>query len=187
MEFELTEEQRALQEAVRAFASEELRPGAAQRDETGEFPLSEIGRLQRMGLFGLPFSRDYGGGGKDFVSFTIVVEELARADASIAITLLAHTLCAGHINAFGTEAQKRNYLAPLAGGGAARGVGAHRAGGRERRGGHPDGGRFRRGWVAAHRQQVLHLQRLTGGYPGGHGLHRSRRGSQGDLRLHRRG
>lgn len=116
MEFELTEEQRALQEAVRAFASEELGPGAAQRDETGEFPLSEVGRLQQMGLFGLPFSRDYGGGGKDFVSFTIAVEELARADASIAITLLAHNLCAGHINAFGTEVQKRNYLAPLAGG-----------------------------------------------------------------------
>lgn len=116
MEFELTEEQRTLQEAVRQFADAELKPGVALRDKTGEFPWPAVKKLQEMGLFGLTFPEEYGGGGRDFVSYVIAVEELSRIDASVAITLLAHTLCAGHINAFGSAAQKRDYLAPLAGG-----------------------------------------------------------------------
>jgi butyryl-CoA dehydrogenase len=113
MEFELTEEQRTLQETVRLFAAQELKPGAARRDETGEFPWPVVKKLQETGLFGLPFPQAYGGGGRDFASFVIAVEELARADASITITLLAHTLCASHINSFGSDAQKRHYLVPL--------------------------------------------------------------------------
>jgi len=69
-----------------------------------------------LGIFGLIQPLEYGGGGRDFTSYTLAVEELARADASVAITLLAHTLCASHINAFGTEQQKRDYLSPLAAG-----------------------------------------------------------------------
>ena len=113
MDFELTEEQRALQQTVREFAASELKPGAARRDETGEFPQQEINKLRQLGLLGLPFPTAYGGGGRDFVSYAIAVEELARVDASITITLLAHTLCASHIFAFGTEEQKRKYLVPL--------------------------------------------------------------------------
>ena len=113
MDFELTEEQRALQQTVREFAASELKPGAALRDETGEFPQQELNKLRQLGLWGLAFPTAYGGGGRDFVSYTIAVEELARVDASIAITLLAHTLCAGHIYAFGSEEQKQRYLVPL--------------------------------------------------------------------------
>lgn len=116
MEFELTEEQQALQQRVRQFAEAELKPGAALRDKTGEFPWPAVKKLQELGLFGLTFPREYGGGGRDFISYVITVEELSRVDASVAITLLAHTLCAGHINAFGSAAQKRDYLGPLAGG-----------------------------------------------------------------------
>ena len=113
MDFELTEEQRSLRETIREYASAELKPGATRRDETGEFPWQAVNRLRQMGLFGLAFPSAYGGGGRDFVSYAIAVEELARVDASVTITLLAHTLCASHINAFGSEDQKRIHLVPL--------------------------------------------------------------------------
>jgi len=116
MEFELTEEQRSLQHMLRQFADAELKPGAARRDSAGEFPGPQVKRLQELGIFGLTFPREYAGGGRDFISYVIAVEELSRVDASVAITLLAHTLCAGHINAWGSAAQKRDYLVPLAGG-----------------------------------------------------------------------
>lgn len=114
MDLELTEEQRSLQEEVRQFAAAELGPGASSRDKTGEFPWPAVKKLQEMGMFGLTLPKEYGGRGLDFISYAIVVEELSRIDASVAITLLAHTLCASHINAFGTAAQKRDYLVPLA-------------------------------------------------------------------------
>ncbi len=116
MDFDLTEEQRSLQGMLREFAHAELRPGAGHRDKTGEFPWEQIRKLQRMGLFGLIFPVEYGGKGEGLVSYAVAVEELARHDASVAVTLLAHTLCAAHINVFGTEEQKERYLAPLAGG-----------------------------------------------------------------------
>lgn len=114
MEFNLTEDQRSLQQALRQCADAELKPGAALRDKTGEFPWPAIKKLQKMGVFGLIFPEEYGGGGRDFISYVIAVEELSRSDASVAITLLAHTLCASHINAFGSATQKRTYLPPLA-------------------------------------------------------------------------
>ena len=114
MDFELSEEQRSLQQRVRDFADHELAPGAAQRDASGEFPVEPVKKLQEMGLFGLPFPVHYGGGGRDFVSYVTVVEELARGDASVTITLLAHTLCASHIAAFASHEQKERFLTPLA-------------------------------------------------------------------------
>ena len=116
MDFELSEEQRSLQQRVREFADRELAAGAAQRDASGEFPVEPVKKLQEMGLFGLPFPVRYGGGGSDFVSYVTVVEELARVDASVTITLLAHTLCASHIDAFASSEQKERFLTPLAGG-----------------------------------------------------------------------
>ena len=116
MEFELTEEQKKLQRTIREFADAELAPGAAQRDSSGEFPTEAVKRLQEMGLFGLLFPQKYGGGGKDFVSYVTAVEELARVDASVTITLLAHTLCATHLDAFASHEQKERYLSPLIGG-----------------------------------------------------------------------
>ena len=116
MEEGLTNEQKAFRQTIREFAAAELIPGAAHRDKTGEFPWPEVRELQQLGLFGLILPQEYGGGGRDFVSYALAVEELARADASVTITLLAHTLCASHINAFGSPDQKEGFLPPLAGG-----------------------------------------------------------------------
>jgi len=116
MDFELNEEQKSLQKRVREFADLELAPGAAQRDASGEFPAQAVQQLQEMGIFGLIFPTQYGGGGRDFVSYITAVEELARVDASVTITLLAHTLCATHIDAFASQKQKERFLAPLASG-----------------------------------------------------------------------
>lgn len=113
MQFELNDEQKNLQLKVREFADAELAPGAAQRDASGEFPAQEVKKLQELGIFGLVFPEQYGGGGRDFVSYVTAVEELARVDASVTITLLAHTLCATHLDAFASEKQKERFLAPL--------------------------------------------------------------------------
>jgi len=114
MNIGLNKDQAALQQQVREFAEKELLPGVDRRDRTGEFPEEEVAKLGRAGLMGLIFPEEYGGGGRDVVSYTVAVEELARADAATAITLLAHMLCASHIYAFGSEAQKREFLVPLA-------------------------------------------------------------------------
>ena len=77
-EAELTREQVELQQMVRQFADQELKPGAGQRDKAGEFPGPAVQRLQELGLLGLIYPAGYGGGGRDFVSYVVVVEELAR-------------------------------------------------------------------------------------------------------------
>lgn len=116
MDFELSEQQLSLQQEVREFALRELKPGVTRRDDSGEFPAEAIGKLQRLGLMGTVFPRELGGKGLDCISYTVVVEELARIDAAAAITLLAHTLCCNHIFTRGTPGQKSRYLAPLASG-----------------------------------------------------------------------
>jgi butyryl-CoA dehydrogenase len=113
MDWELDQEQLALQHTIREFAEAELRPGAARRDAAGAFPVQQVQALQSMGLFGLAFPERYGGGGRSVASYVVAVEELARVDASVTITLLAHTLCVSHLNAFASEAQKERYLRPL--------------------------------------------------------------------------
>jgi alkylation response protein AidB-like acyl-CoA dehydrogenase len=115
-EIGLSSEQAALREEARAFAAADLQPGAAERDRTGDFPAEEVRKMQKRGLFGLPFPARYGGGGREYLSYTVAVEEIARADASCAITLLAHMLCATHIDLFGSDRQKKEYLTPLAAG-----------------------------------------------------------------------
>jgi butyryl-CoA dehydrogenase len=114
MDIELTEDHLSLRQTVRDFAARELLPGAAARDAAGEFPVKAVVRMGRLGLFGLMLPREYGGSGRDSVSYAVAVEELARHDASTAITLLAHSLCSCHINAFGTVAQKERFLPHLA-------------------------------------------------------------------------
>ncbi|WP_429886491.1 acyl-CoA dehydrogenase family protein [Geoalkalibacter halelectricus] len=114
MEFDLTEKQAALQRKAREFAEAELLPGADRRDRTGEFPAEAVAGMGELGFMGLVFPSEYGGAGLDFLSYTLVVEELARCDAAAAITLLAHNLCASHIFTFGSEAQIRQFLPPLA-------------------------------------------------------------------------
>ncbi len=113
IDFELTEGQRSLQQTLREFAATELRPGAAEREIKGEYPVEAVTKLRRMGFFGLIFPKRYGGKELALINFAIAVEELARHDPAVAISLIAHTLCANHINLFGTEKQKEEYLCPL--------------------------------------------------------------------------
>ncbi len=116
MNFELTEEQNLIREMVRSFAETEVAPSAAERDEAEHFdrPLM-FGRLAELGLTGIVFPEEYGGGGADYLSYAIAVEELSRVCASTGVTLSAHlSLGSNPIYLFGTEEQKKTFLTPLA-------------------------------------------------------------------------
>jgi alkylation response protein AidB-like acyl-CoA dehydrogenase len=114
MDFDLTEEQEEFRKAVREFAEEVIRPRAEEMDRTEEFPLDIVKQMGELGLFGVPFPEEYGGQGADFFTFCLAVEELARVDSSMAITLEAGVgLGANPIHAEGTEEQKRRWLVPM--------------------------------------------------------------------------
>src|SRR2546426_11247700 len=89
MDFDLTEEQQEFRKAVREFAEEVIAPRAEEMDRLEELPLDIVKQMGEMGLFGLPFPEEDGGQGADFLTFCIAVEELARIDSSMAITLEA--------------------------------------------------------------------------------------------------
>jgi alkylation response protein AidB-like acyl-CoA dehydrogenase len=104
-----------LQAKVRAFAREAVEPVARELDESGAFPWETVAAMAGMGLLGVPVPRELGGLGLDYLSYILVVEELAKVDASHAITVSAHTtLGTSPILAFGTEDQKRRFVPPLA-------------------------------------------------------------------------
>ncbi len=112
-----SEEHVKLRNRVREFAEGEIAPVARRLDEESRFPWDNVRRMADMGLLGVNVPREYGGMDLDYTSYTIVVEELARVDASHSITVSAHsTLGLSPIEAFGTEAQKRRYLPLLASG-----------------------------------------------------------------------
>jgi short/branched chain acyl-CoA dehydrogenase len=111
VEFDLTPEQEEFRSAVRGFAEEVVAPSAAGYDDREEFPLDVVRRMGEMGLFGIPFPEEHGGQGADLQTLCLAIEELARADSSVAITLEAAVgLGAGPIARFGTEEQKREWL-----------------------------------------------------------------------------
>jgi short-chain 2-methylacyl-CoA dehydrogenase len=115
MDFDLTDEQRAIQNLAREFAQEEVRPRAEEMDREERFPYELVAKMGELGFMGLPFPEEYGGAGADTVSYALAVMEIARADASTAITMAAHvSLGATPFHLFGTEAQKQEYLVPLA-------------------------------------------------------------------------
>lgn len=115
MNFDLTSEQRAIQTLCREFAQDEVKPRAEELDAKAEFPYDLVKKMADLGLMGLPFPEEYGGAGADTVSYALAVMEIARADASTAITLAAHvSLGSSPIYLFGTEAQRQRYLVPLA-------------------------------------------------------------------------
>ncbi len=115
MDFDLTQEQREFQRAVRDFATDVVAPVAAGYDERSEFPLEVVRKMGELGLFGLPFPERYGGLDADFLTFCLCLEELARVDSSVAITLEAAVgLGANPIHRFGTQEQKERWLAPMA-------------------------------------------------------------------------
>jgi len=114
MDFELNDEQRHIRDAVRDFARGEIVPRAPRHDETGEFPYEIVAGMGRLGLFALPFPESVGGAGGDFVSYCVAMEEVARADASCAITLeAAVSLGIAPLARFGTREQKERWLPPL--------------------------------------------------------------------------
>ncbi|HEX2129110.1 MAG TPA: acyl-CoA dehydrogenase family protein [Solirubrobacterales bacterium] len=114
MDFELTDEQRLLRETVRDFAEGEVAPVAHELDRTKAFPYDLVRKMGELGLMGIPFDEEYGGGGAGTMAYAIAVEELARIDASVAITMAAHTsLGTTPIALFGSDEQKRDWLPAL--------------------------------------------------------------------------
>ena len=117
MNFELSDEQRLLRDTVREFARAEVAPVAEELDRTKAFPYDLVARLGALGLMGIPFPEEYGGGGADTLSYALCVEELARVDSSVCITLAAHTsLGTMPIHLWGSDEQKSEWLPPLCAG-----------------------------------------------------------------------
>ena len=117
MEPFLRDDHLALRDQVRRFALDAIVPVATELDETCTFPWANVKRMADMGLLGVPVPEEYGGMGRDYVSYIVVVHELAKYDASHAITVSAHTtLGSSPILAFGTDEQKERYLPFLASG-----------------------------------------------------------------------
>jgi alkylation response protein AidB-like acyl-CoA dehydrogenase len=117
VDFGLSDEQRLLRDTVRDFARQEVAPVAAELDRTKAFPYEIVAKLGELGLMGIPFPEEYGGGGADTLSYALAVEELARIDSSVCITLAAHTsLGTMPIYLWGTEEQKSEWLPELCAG-----------------------------------------------------------------------
>jgi alkylation response protein AidB-like acyl-CoA dehydrogenase len=119
-----TDQHIAVRDMVRAFAREEIAPVARTLDAAGEFPWETVKRMAELGLLGVPWPESLGGAGLDLLSYVIVIHELAKVDASHAITISAHTtLGTSPIVNFGTDAQRRRYVPILAAGRALAGFG----------------------------------------------------------------
>ena len=115
MDFRLTEEQQLLKRTVREFAEAEMRPHVREWDEAQHFPAELMPKLAALGLLGIQWPESYGGAGMSAVDYCLCIEELARVDPGVALSVAAHNgLCSSHIAMFGNEAQKETYLVPLA-------------------------------------------------------------------------
>src|ERR671933_377410 len=112
---ELSDDQQALRATIREFADGEIAPHAAEWDRTASFPTEVIRKLGELGVMGLPFPEQYGGLGAGTLSFAVAIEELARVDSSVAVTVAASVSLGGTpILAFGTQEQMQRWLVPLA-------------------------------------------------------------------------
>jgi short/branched chain acyl-CoA dehydrogenase len=117
MDFDLSDEHRALRETVREFAEGVIAPVAEELDRESRFPVDIVRRLGEMGLMGVPFDAELGGGGADTLAYAITVEELTRIDSSVGVTVAAHTsLGTSPIAMFGNDEQKARYLPDLCSG-----------------------------------------------------------------------
>jgi short/branched chain acyl-CoA dehydrogenase len=117
VDFDLGDEQRLLQRTVREFAREEIAPVAEVLDRDKRFPYEIVAKMGELGLMGIPFPEEYGGGGADTLSYALAVEELARVDSSVCITMAAHTsLGTMPIHLWGTSEQKGEWLPELCAG-----------------------------------------------------------------------
>ena len=114
MEFGYSKEQVLLREMYKKFAETEIKPLAEELDEEERFPVESIPKLARYGFMGIPFPKEYGGAGGNYLTYAMAVEELGKVCATTAVIVSAHTsLCAGPIYYFGTEEQKNKYLPDL--------------------------------------------------------------------------
>ena len=115
LNFQLTEEQLAVQEAARDFAQSELLPGVIDRDTEARFPTEQIQKMGALGFMGMMVDPAYGGGGMDTISYVIAMEELSKIDASASVSMSVNNsfVCWGLDN-YGTEEQKQRYLTKLA-------------------------------------------------------------------------
>jgi alkylation response protein AidB-like acyl-CoA dehydrogenase len=117
MDFRYSEEQEQLRRSVREFAEREIKPHVREWDEHNTFPLGVVKQLGALGYLGAVFPEEYGGAGLDYVSYSVIIEELARVDPSIGLIVAAHTsLCSNHLYLAGSEEQRRKYLPKLASG-----------------------------------------------------------------------
>src|SRR6267378_7478129 len=115
MDFRPTDEQQLLRRTVREFAETEIRPYVRVWDEEQYFPIELMPKLAALGLLGIQFPEKYGGAGMTALDYCICIEELARVDPAVALSVAAHNgLCSSHIALFGNETQKQTYLVPLA-------------------------------------------------------------------------
>jgi short/branched chain acyl-CoA dehydrogenase len=117
MQFDLTDEQQDIRRLVRDFADGEVRPVAEELDREKRFPYEIVAKLGELGLMGMPYPEELGGGGADNLSYAIAIEELARVDSSVAITVAAHTsLGTWPLYAFGSDEQKAEWMPRLCSG-----------------------------------------------------------------------
>src|SRR5215218_8101745 len=117
MHFDLTEEQQQIRRLVRDFADGEVRPVAEQLDREKRFPYEIVAKLGGLGLMGIPYPEEYGGGGADSLGYAVAIEELARVDSSVAITVAAHTsLGTWPLYAFGSDEQRAEWMPRLCSG-----------------------------------------------------------------------
>jgi alkylation response protein AidB-like acyl-CoA dehydrogenase len=115
MDFRPTDEQQLLRRSVREFAETEIRPHVREWDEQQHFQRELVPKMAALGLLGIQFAEQYGGAGMSGLEYCICIEEIARVDPAVALSLAAHNgLCSSHISLFGTEEQKQRFLAPLA-------------------------------------------------------------------------
>lgn len=115
MEFQLSEEHLAVQQAARDFAQTELLPGVIERDEHQKFPAEQIKKLGELGFMGMMVDPKYGGSGMDTISYVLAMEEISKVDASASVVMsVNNSLVCWGLETFGTEEQKQKYLVPLA-------------------------------------------------------------------------
>ncbi|MEA4816243.1 MAG: acyl-CoA dehydrogenase [Lachnospiraceae bacterium] len=114
MDFKLSKQHLLQQELYRKFAENEIKPIARDMDECEQYDMSLLAKMQRYGMLGIPYGKEYGGSGADVLSYTLCMEEVSKQDASTGITISVHTsLCCACISEFGTEEQKQKFLRPL--------------------------------------------------------------------------
>ncbi|WP_123053896.1 acyl-CoA dehydrogenase [Clostridium sp. JN-1] len=114
MDFELTSKHEMFRTLFREFAEKEVSPLASELDESGEFPLDTVKKMEKLGFMGIPFPKEYGGAGADNITYILAIEEIAKACATTSIILAVHMLSSFGIYLFGNSEQKKKYLIPMA-------------------------------------------------------------------------